>query len=523
MLKIACHRNHVCSYLEQPEVSLLSLTTKAVYRLIRPILYYRPRITSFSSLTLFNRTLIKATYLGKDDHSWSTRESLDQTKFLDLTLDPTRDSAKNNGQPPPAILISRILQSIERRCPNIDISLVFAHCKCDATPISNFGAETFPRVKKLTLYVGNYDPEETHPRGRTRCRPNARFWNPLFDGMTFPNYRSLEVRHFWATTPDERASLDISESCGVTYDDVPDNRVSHGPLSHLRHQYLSPSGASLGSIGSLDGLEKVESIVLEYVPELSAAILMQLLGNPKSTAANLTSLELRFCNLGDEVIAKLLYHAPPNIKRLVLLCRNGRADPHLGSPEGIVVDDSAHLCPLLRRFGKGLIHLEFAASQICRQLFLDTHEMEGLRRDGVTTCLGSGRGSMTDGQHFDSHAFQVTVEKRRQMHKVEKREERINDAIVEAQAQRRAISAPKSLFGDATKTSLDVSRIRRNMEALLDEEDERRKRLIQGSRPKWFRRFIAWEALCCGSDTFEELQRAADMEESGITWVLASV
>ena len=518
------YRNHVCSFLEQSEVSLLSLTTKAVYRLVRPILYYRPKITSFSSLTLFNRTLIKATYLGKDDHRWSTRESLDQTRYLDLTLDPTRDSARNNGQPPPAILISRILQSIERRCPNININLVFAHCKCDATPVSNFGDESFPRVKKLVLYVGNYDPQETHPRGRTRCLPSLKFWNPLFDGMTFPNCRSLEVRHFWATAPNERASLDISESCGLTYNDVADGRVSHGSRAHFRHRYLPNTKLSSlqGSIGSLDGLEKVENIVLEYVPELSAAILMQLLGNPKSSAANLTSLELRFCNLGDEVIAQLLYHAPPKIKRLVLLCRNGHEDPSLGGPDSTAFEKPAHLCPLLRRFGKGLTHLEFGAGQICRQLFFDEDEMESLRRDGITTCLGSGRGSMGDGQQLDHLALQETVERCRQGKKIKEREERINEAFVEAQLGVKGASSPKSLFGGTSKLSVDESKIRRSMEAMLDDKDECRKRLIEGSKPKWFRRLIAWEGLCCQSDTFEELQSAADMEESGITWVLAS-
>ena len=169
------YRNEICLYLKPAEISLLILTAKAVYKLFRPIMYYHPSIESFSSLTLFNRTLIKATYLGRYDSTWSAREFLDQTKYLDLTLDPTRDNTKINGQPLPAILISRILQSIEHRCPHIDISLTFAHCKCGATPISNFGEDNFPRVKKLTLCVGNHDPEETHPRKPARCLPNASF------------------------------------------------------------------------------------------------------------------------------------------------------------------------------------------------------------------------------------------------------------------------------------------------------------------------------------------------------------
>jgi len=58
--------------------------------------------------------LAQATYLGKPDPKWSCRGSLDQTKYMHLTLDPTTDSVRNNGQPPAAVLISRMLQAIER-------------------------------------------------------------------------------------------------------------------------------------------------------------------------------------------------------------------------------------------------------------------------------------------------------------------------------------------------------------------------------------------------------------------------
>ena len=172
------------------------------------------------------------------------------------------------------------------------------------------------------------------------------------------------------------------------------------------------------------------AITLEYVPELSAATLMQLLENPpsKTTASNLTSLELRFCNLGDEVIAQLLYHAPPNIKRLVLLCRSGTDyDLH----DGTESEAATHLCPILRKFGRRLIHLEYGSGRICRELFFDQDEMESLRNDGFMTRLGSMRGSSNNGEHIDAHALQATIQRCRQRKKSKAREERVNRAIIE--------------------------------------------------------------------------------------------
>ena len=248
---------------------------------------------------------------------------------------------------------------------------------------------------------------------------------------------------------------------------------------------------------------------------------MQLLKNPKSTAANLTSLELRFCNLGDEVIAQLLYHAPPNIKRLVLLCRKSEVNYDL--QEGTAGETAPHLCPLLRRYGKRLIHLEFGSGRICRELFFDEDEIESLQRDGIMTRLGSVIGSLADGVHIDANALEATIQRCRQKKKNLMREDRIQKALIEGQGKCMEARSHGSLFSSTTKTPLDEAKTRRNMEALFDEEEEQRARVIKDSKSGWFRRFIAWEGLCFPGDSFEELQIAANMEEDGINWVLASL
>ncbi len=102
-------RSCICDLLKQCEVSRLSLTTKANYRLVRPILYRSPTIETFSSLTRFQRTITQATWMGKIDRKWSIRDCIDQTKVMDLLIDPSKESAKNMGQPPAAVMISRML------------------------------------------------------------------------------------------------------------------------------------------------------------------------------------------------------------------------------------------------------------------------------------------------------------------------------------------------------------------------------------------------------------------------------
>ena len=456
--------------------------------------------------------------MGKTDLRWSTRDCLDQTKFLDVTLDPTLDSAKNNGQPPPAILISRILQSIERRCPNVDITLCFAHCKCDSTPVSVLGHESFPRVRKLVVYVGNHDPEETHQRRLTRCGPNQKFWSPFVDGMSFPHCKNLEVRHHWAKSPPEGTSLDLCQYYSATPFDSQHSTLRYRSESHFlphRARYASSSSSQTNS-GSVDGLEKFESIVLEATPELSPSVLMQFLGDQRSTAANLSNLELRFCDLGTNVLAELLYHVPANLERLVLLCRE-RSERDYWGPER-----PTHLCPLLRQVGKKLMYLEYGATDICRELFFDEAEIESLIRNGVKTKIGQEGGANAPGEHVDVYAVKEMVQYCRKTKRAAHRERRFANSMSEAQAQYVSASAAESLFGGGPKLGVTASRVHREVESALDEEEEQRKRLVEGSKTRWCRRFIAWQGLCSHGDTWEEMQVAADMEEDGITWVLAS-
>ena len=191
--------------------------------------------------------------MGKLDHKWSTRESLDQTKTLDLTIDQVKDSARNNGQPPAAILLSRCIQSIVRRCPGLAITLRFAHCLCGHTPVSRLDSETFPRVTKLVLFAGRHEPDEelpSHPR--TICMPNAKFWRPLVNGVSFPDCLHLEVCHYWATSPPAHASLYLQKRYPTNYG------------SNLRsHDFADVPLRADQIVGPTKGLKRFESIMLE--------------------------------------------------------------------------------------------------------------------------------------------------------------------------------------------------------------------------------------------------------------------
>lgn len=452
--------------------------------------------------------------MGQLDYKWSTRDCLDQTKTLDLTIDPTKDSARNNGQPPATILIARLIQAVVRRCPNLAITLRFAHCQCRFTPILALGDETFPRVTKLVLYVGRHDLEETHGRSLTECGANAQFWRPFVGGISFPDCLKLEIRHYWATTPPKHASLDLekqhSTHGGFPHGGYPLRRDNRG-----RHAVID--GNTTDRIGITDGLRKFESIMLECPPELNSPLLMQLLGNPNSVASNLVNLELRFCNLDYETISKLLYHAPPNLKRFVLLCCD--SNPNFG---GFDHREGPHLCPLIREFAKNLFHLEFGASTICRELFFDDLERQSLSQNGVITALGTTGGAIEGSERLDAHAIREIIHSCRKQKKTTIRNGRIDEAILTAKAQDDSTGPSSSLFGSTVNPNSTASGTRREAEALLDEEDERRSRLIEGSKTPWFRRIVTWHGLCYPNDTWAEIELAADMEEKAVEWILAS-
>ena len=456
--------------------------------------------------------------MGKSDHKWSTQEGLDQTKTLDLTIDQIRDSARNNGQPPAAILVSRSIQSIVRRCPDLAITLRFTHCQCGYTPISGLDSETFPRVTKLVLFVGRHEPDErlpSHPR--SSCVPNAKFWRPLVNGVSFPDCLDLEIRHYWAASPPTHTSLDLQK------------RYTNALTNHGSYQMPFPRGGFRGRHGLVDiplradqivgptkGLTRLERIMLECPPELDSPLLMQLLGNPDSVAVNLAKLELRFCNLDYETISKLLYHAPPNLKHLVLLCWDDPRDFHHAG-----IAECPHLCPLIRNFSKKLVHLEFAASTVCRELFFDDLEIRSLRQNGITTGLGIEGGAIEGHERLDTHAIRETIQACRRQKGSKYRTGRIKQAITTAKAQC-AKPNTSSLFGGGASANVSAARAQREAEVLLDEEEEQRTRTIEGSKTPWFRRIITWHGLCHPNDTWEEVQLAAGMEEMGVEWVVAS-
>ena len=405
-----------------------------------------------------------------------------------------------------------------RRCPNLAITLRFTHCQCNQTPVSGLDSETFPRVTKLTLFVGRYEPDGSLPeRPRTVCTPNAKFWRPLVNGDSFPDCLNLELRHYWATIPPTHASLDLQD------------RYEHYSSTHGSHNLSHRSGMVGGQHGLVDGLradqiigptkglKKFESISLEWPGELDPLLLMQLLGNPDSVAVSLSKLELRFCNLDYDTISKLLYHAPPNLKYLVLLCSDDDGQFH-----SYYDVEMPHLCPLIRDFSKKLDHLEFGAPTVCRELFFDESETQSLRRHGVATDLGRDGGTIEGHERLDVHAIRETVQACRRQKRSRHRAGRIKEAITAAKAQSARTKTASLFGGDGIGSNATLARVQREAEVLLDEEEEQRTRLIKSSKKPWFRRIVTWHGLCHPSDTWEEFQLAADIEEAGINWVVAS-
>ena len=306
------------------------------------------------------------------------------------------------------------------------------------------------------------------------------------------------MRHHWAVVPPATASLDVEDL----------------------HNYI-PRPECNDLIVLSDGLCKLESIMLETPPELSSAVFMQLVGNPKAEASNLTTLDLRFCPVDHPTIAQLLYHAPPNLKRLSLLLRPGSVLLQDHRNRSALPRSNIHLCPLIRQYSKRLERLDYGARKICRHLFFDEDEIFAMRENGINTKIGEpGRGEV-EAKRIDKHAIEQTIRTARQQRRAKERDERIRKAVHESDLSTNELDPQYSLEMSA-RTGAAKYKAQRDMEALLDEEEAQRHRLINGSSTKWTRRIIALGELCEAGDTWAEMKLAADMEERGVQWVLAS-
>ena len=286
----------------------------------------------------------------------------------------------------------------------------------------------------------------------------------------------------------------------------------------LRGVSIQPPETTL--VGAVDGLKKIKSIVLESPPELDSQLLMQLLGNPNVVASNLTSLELRFCKLGCETLSKLMYHMPPNVKRFVLLRHPDEYDDYHNIDTKLT-----HLCPLVRNLAKNLVHFEFGAPAVCREMFFDDADMQSLRGSAIETGVGAYGGAINKSLgSLDEYAIKETIENCRRQKRSKYRTSQINQAINDTvdTVGFNSVSAPLTQTNGNYNTSPAAARAHRETESLLDQAEESRSRTIRSAKPPWFRRIITWDGLCSSVDTWEELRVAADLEEQGIDWILAS-
>ena len=384
----------------------------------------------------------------------------------------------------------------------MDITLQFTHCRCGLAPISHLHREEFPRVRSLVLCLGDKDPEEPNMPYVHECVPSAEFFRPFVNRLSFPDLKDFTLRHHWAITPPAHTTLDIQY------------HIQHQGRLHPARNHRS----NVGSIGDPGGLDKLESIMLEAVPEFTPPVLTQLLGNPLAATSNLTNLDIRFCEVDHSTIAQLLHHAPPKLKRLCLMSRLGDREARLWdrmerrTGPSSTCASSHHLCPLLREYSKRLERLDYGALSVCRELFFSDDEILSLPE--------------TQSRNLDVYAIQQTIQAVRKHRKARQQNDRIQKTLQQLDLSTKSFDSTHSSVESATTTAAS-SKAQMDVEAALDEEEAQRQRFIDGSRAKWTRRIIAFGGTCNkkrnDSYSWDELKIAADMEEKGVHWLLASM
>lgn len=353
----------------------------------------------------------------------------------------------------------------------------------------NFATAVFPRVTKITLFLGRHGADVSDPGFRPShqqdCTPNASFWRPFLNGDSFPDLRSVKLHHYWARNPENSANILAQASTEYRF---LGNRYSR--LSN-RHK------EEVEQLGPCFGLEKLQEIFLESVPELSPSLLGQILNNQASKAHNLKKLDIRFCSLDASTLNFLLQQQIDSLTHFTLFVpASTTADLH-----GFIGDSQApHLCSQVVSFCKNLVYLKYLTSHICHDLFLNEQEKGILNETGLSAQLMENSGGL------DRHAVRQVLDEYRGKQARLRREQRLSESLAKARVENPRI------YGSA-------------LELELDQEEEKRKRLIAESKTPWKRSIIGLKGIC-GRDAraaqWGELEELANMEEAGVEWVLTS-
>lgn len=352
----------------------------------------------------------------------------------------------------------------------------------------NFAIAVFPRVTKITLYLGRHGVDISDPGFRPSqqdCTPNASFWRPYLNGDSFPDLRSIKLHHHWARNPGKSANILAQAS---TEYELLGNRYS---------QWSNRHNKEAEQLGPCFGLEKLQEIFLESVPELSPSLLGQILNNQTSKAHNLKKLDIRFCSLNADTLKFLLQQRIDSLTHFTLFVpASSTADLN-----GINDDPQApHLCSQIVSFCKNLVYLKYLTSHICRDLFLNEQEKGILKETGLSARLMDNSGEV------DRHAIRQVLEAHRGKQARLRREQRLSESLAKARVDNPRIYASA-------------------LELELDQEEEKRKRLIAGSKTPWKRSIIGLRGICSRDGRaaqWDELEELANMEETGVEWVLTS-
>lgn len=371
--------------------------------------------------------------------------------------------------------------------PAIEISLCFINALCRFSSVINFATAVFPRVTKITLFLGRHDADVSDPgfplSPQQGCTPNASFWRPFLNGDSFPDLESVKLHHYWARNPENSANILAQAS---TEYESPGNRYPH--LSN-RHK------EEVEQLGPCFGLEKLQEIFLESVPELSPSLLGQILNNQASNAHNLKKLDIRFCNLDANTLSFLLQQQIDSLTHFTLFVPASST----ANLYGFIGDSQApHLCSQMVSFCKNLVYLKYLTSHICHDLFLDEQEKGILKETGLSAQLMDNSGEV------DRHAIRQVLEEYRGKQTRLRREQRLRESLAKARVDNPRIYASA-------------------LELELDQEEEKRKRLIAESKTPWKRSIIGLRGIC-GRDgraaQWDQLEELANMEEAGVEWVL---
>ncbi|KXS97194.1 hypothetical protein AC578_884 [Pseudocercospora eumusae] len=342
----------ITDYLNPKQTSTLARLSKDHYLAVQEPLYAHVSINAWPKLVILVRTLMKppivSSLSAKQRLNWhklsdqQLRERSIKTLEIALKSSVTKNATGSD--------LARMVGAISRGIPGVKIHLQLQGAWY--TMLRQLQNLSLPDVVHLTMHLGYSTSEPNWRHGETEIN----LWDMCFGGSVLPDLRQIEVDTKHAS-PETRPTT-LAEAC-----------------TFRPGRY--PSVLNRDGCDTLYGLEKMESISLNYNHLLTSSVLESLFDSniiPQNlTRVNITNCPSLHQSLDIAALSMLLHRGLRLLQHLKLHVQPHRSDTDDAKKtycSEINENPHRHLCNVVREAGQQIKYLDLALPFACKNIFL---------------------------------------------------------------------------------------------------------------------------------------------------------